>query len=392
MSPAPRPLRRIPLVRGARKARRGDLSADGAGRSRSGGGSAGSCVVALLASLASSSCRRGSSCPPDSLLSAVMLAWILRGTDAPAAWGRAPRDRGGRAAGDSLATWSGIGAAFAVRRALRDELRGARASGRGGLRVDVAAAGGDGRAALARADDGALDGGRGPDAPARRGRSSVPGLLLQRLTTREPGLDETQLALRATASVLRRELPARARGRAAVAAAATTTTTNSGARSATAIAATPTPTSRASATRPSVLPNVWVTTSAARSVGARSETSASRCSGSCRRPRSAGPSARSEIVPSPTTATAIHTLTDAAPRGSRAPRRRSGRPAARTATGPGRCLRRRGRQTRPVASVNCRASSARNSAGNAASSPSRSGSPSAPPPTTPTTVPSTQST
>ena len=34
----------------------------------------------------------------------------------------------------------------------------------------------------------------------------VPGLLLQRLTTREPRLEETQVALRAAASVLRREL------------------------------------------------------------------------------------------------------------------------------------------------------------------------------------------
>jgi len=34
----------------------------------------------------------------------------------------------------------------------------------------------------------------------------VPGLLLQRLTTREPALDDTQVALRAAASVLRREL------------------------------------------------------------------------------------------------------------------------------------------------------------------------------------------
>ena len=34
----------------------------------------------------------------------------------------------------------------------------------------------------------------------------VPGLLLQRLTTREPELDETRVALRAVASVLRREL------------------------------------------------------------------------------------------------------------------------------------------------------------------------------------------
>jgi hypothetical protein len=34
----------------------------------------------------------------------------------------------------------------------------------------------------------------------------LPGLLLQRLTTREPRIDETQVALRAAASVLRREL------------------------------------------------------------------------------------------------------------------------------------------------------------------------------------------
>jgi uncharacterized protein YqhQ len=34
----------------------------------------------------------------------------------------------------------------------------------------------------------------------------LPGLALQRLTTREPRLEETQIALRATASVLRREL------------------------------------------------------------------------------------------------------------------------------------------------------------------------------------------
>jgi uncharacterized protein YqhQ len=36
----------------------------------------------------------------------------------------------------------------------------------------------------------------------------LPGLLLQRLTTREPRLEETRVALRATASVLRRELDA----------------------------------------------------------------------------------------------------------------------------------------------------------------------------------------
>ena len=34
----------------------------------------------------------------------------------------------------------------------------------------------------------------------------LPGLALQRLTTREPTLGETQVALRAAASVLRREL------------------------------------------------------------------------------------------------------------------------------------------------------------------------------------------
>jgi uncharacterized protein YqhQ len=34
----------------------------------------------------------------------------------------------------------------------------------------------------------------------------LPGLALERLTTREPSLDETRTALRATAPVLRREL------------------------------------------------------------------------------------------------------------------------------------------------------------------------------------------
>jgi uncharacterized protein YqhQ len=37
----------------------------------------------------------------------------------------------------------------------------------------------------------------------------LPGLALQRLTTREPALDDTRIALRATASVLRRELASR---------------------------------------------------------------------------------------------------------------------------------------------------------------------------------------
>ena len=37
----------------------------------------------------------------------------------------------------------------------------------------------------------------------------LPGLALQRVTTREPGLDETRVALRATASVLERELGSR---------------------------------------------------------------------------------------------------------------------------------------------------------------------------------------
>jgi uncharacterized protein YqhQ len=46
-------------------------------------------------------------------------------------------------------------------------------------------------------------------APARlRGLMLLPGLLLQRVTTREPRLDETQVALRAVSSVLRREAAA----------------------------------------------------------------------------------------------------------------------------------------------------------------------------------------
>ena len=40
----------------------------------------------------------------------------------------------------------------------------------------------------------------------RVARAAPPGLGLQRLTTREPSLAETRLALVATASVLRREL------------------------------------------------------------------------------------------------------------------------------------------------------------------------------------------
>jgi uncharacterized protein YqhQ len=36
----------------------------------------------------------------------------------------------------------------------------------------------------------------------------LPGLALQRLTTREPSVEETQIALTAVASVLRRELAA----------------------------------------------------------------------------------------------------------------------------------------------------------------------------------------
>jgi len=35
----------------------------------------------------------------------------------------------------------------------------------------------------------------------------VPGLALQRLTTREPTLEDTRLAMTAVASVLRREIP-----------------------------------------------------------------------------------------------------------------------------------------------------------------------------------------
>ena len=102
----------------------------------------------------------------------------------------------------------------------------------------------------------------------------VPGLLLQRLTTREPRLDETQVALRATASVLRRELAdtsSRARGSRPSRRPRRTTTTISGARSASA-----TPAAH-DADQPRVdlepvraSPSVCVTTSAARSVGASS--------------------------------------------------------------------------------------------------------------------------
>ena len=123
---------------------------------------------------------------------------------------RAPRDRGGRgrlARSDVV----GRGAAVAVLGPLRNQLRRARDPRDGGLRPPRAALprphahGSARRGLLDRRLDGALEGGSASLRPAPRlpparvWRCSAP-------TTREPQLADTQIALRAVASVLRREL------------------------------------------------------------------------------------------------------------------------------------------------------------------------------------------
>ena len=136
--------------------------------------------------------------------------------DAAPARRRAPRDRGGRGA----ARWRRPGRARRGRR---------RFSARCGtnfaaLAIPVTALFDRARAALPR-PHAARGARRGRSRSASRwssGRRSqhpsgvlrgflLPGLALQRLTTREPQLADTQIALRAVASVLRRELTAETR-------------------------------------------------------------------------------------------------------------------------------------------------------------------------------------
>ena len=119
---------------------------------------------------------------------------------------RAPRDRrGGRAA--ARRDVDRHGRPDALLAALRHELRGARApvtylaDRAAAVRARLLVAARRARA-LARADDGAVAA-RAALVAAALAAFLLPGLALQRLTTREPTLDETQVALRAVAAVLR---------------------------------------------------------------------------------------------------------------------------------------------------------------------------------------------
>ena len=138
------------------------------------------------------------------LLSAVMLAWVLRGRTLRL-HGAEHRAIAAVEQGRLLPTWSGS--------ALQSRFAARCGTNFAALVLPVAASSTRSRvppcrsrrAVLAVADDGTLGGDRGGTHRFARA-FLVPGLLLQRLTTREPSLAETQVALRATASVLRREL------------------------------------------------------------------------------------------------------------------------------------------------------------------------------------------
>ena len=131
-------------------------------------------------------------------------------THAAPARRRAPRDRGRRGtfARDSL---DRRGAAEPLLTALRHELRRARNPCHRALRPSCAEhhhSDGDRcarRRRLDRRDHGALEG-SAASVRSAQGPACLPGLALQRLTTREPALADTQVALRAVASVLRREI------------------------------------------------------------------------------------------------------------------------------------------------------------------------------------------
>src|SRR5262249_45830422 len=104
-----------------------------------------------------------------------------------------------------VATWRGE-RGDAVLAPLRHQFRRAPGPGLTALRSPLGAPSGAALASArdarrARADDGDLD--RGTARSAARGRFvMLPGLALQRLTTREPALEDTRVALRALAGLL----------------------------------------------------------------------------------------------------------------------------------------------------------------------------------------------
>ena len=205
MSPAPRPLRRIPLLRGLLRLgsaisplvrRRGVVRA----RERW------FLITAILGSFAFFLLPGRLEFVAGLLLSAAMLAWILRGRTLHL---HGAEHRAIRAAEErSLAqTWSG---------ALRPSRFAARCGTNFAALVLPIAATFDRLWPLPAFAVALLSLGLTMELwTAIEGRSHriaraflIPGLLLQRVTTREPSIDETQVALRAAASVLRRELEA----------------------------------------------------------------------------------------------------------------------------------------------------------------------------------------
>ena len=203
MSPAPRPLRRIPLVRGlARLA--GAISPLMGRRGVAGARERWLLAVALLGSFAFFLLPNQLELPAGLLLSALMLAWILRGRTLRL-HGAEHRAIAAVEQRSLLATWSGT---------VRPSRFAARCGTNFAALVLPVAAVFEWTWPLPAAIGALLSLGLTMELwTAVEGRTNrvaraflVPGLLLQRLTTREPALDETQLALRAAASVLRREL------------------------------------------------------------------------------------------------------------------------------------------------------------------------------------------
>lgn len=203
MSKPPRALRRVPLLRGLVRlgaAVSPVVRRDGVARARE----RWFLIGALLASFAFFLLPGGWQLPAGLALTAGMLAWVVRGR---ALHLHGAEHRAIRAVEErrSLATWSG-------------DVRPSRFAARCGtnftalvLPVAVvfdyvwtlpAAAGALLALGLTMELWIAIEGRTHRIARALL----LPGLLLQRLTTREPRLEETQVALRAAASVLRREL------------------------------------------------------------------------------------------------------------------------------------------------------------------------------------------
>ena len=144
------------------------------------------------------------------LTTALIILWLFRGRTLRL-HGAEHRAIAAAEAGSLAAHVDGRGAADAVLGPLRHQLRRARDPRDGGLRPPRAAASSPPRSRerssrSSRSASRWSSGRRSSIRPALLRGFLLPGLALQRLTTREPQLADTQIALRAVASVLRREL------------------------------------------------------------------------------------------------------------------------------------------------------------------------------------------